>query len=185
MLYMTENSGIAERLRQAMAVRGFSVTELGKSSGVDKSHVTRLLKGERGEGMRPPTRKKLAVALDVTAEWLFAGVGPNPFGAPDPSPQDTATSVMIAERIASNVKRYPSKAGAAVALRAMGVSEEAIEAMLTEENTGNEEVDPGRKHWIDQGLWWEAEIRRGKATIESDAFTEAAPMEGRKTKRSR
>lgn len=146
---MSENAEIAERLRQALAVRGMSQADLERASKLSKPHISRLLNAERGKAMRKETRERLARALDVPVAWLFAGVGDPPFGeaiphSSAPVARAETTDAMIAARIADSVERYPSKAGAAAALRAMGVSEGAIDAMLTEEHSGSD-GDPGRK----------------------------------------
>lgn len=180
---MSESNEIGERLRRAMVARGLDQATLAAASGVDKSHISRLLKGDRGEGMRKGTRQKLADALKVTDAWLFAGVGPSPLGdTASPSPSATVTTEqMVADLIADSISRYPSKVAASAALRGV-VSQQAIDAMMTEEHKGST-GDPGSDFWFQRGVWWEHKIRAGKTEVESGSLDEPPPMEPRARKK--
>lgn len=171
MQFVTEISEeIAARLRRALLARGLSQTELAEKAGIDKGHLSKLLKGERGESTRKETREKLAGALDVDAQWLFAGYGPDPFGGGGSGQY---------EAVKPNDDRYPSKRAAAAALQGV-VAQQAIEAMMSEEHSGSD-GDPGADFWFDRGLWWDRKRRDAMGPPVSD-LEDPPPLAGRPKK---
>ena len=72
-LYASEDggAGFAKRLRELRRAKGFSQTDLGKLVGLHYTHIGRY---ERGTAKPSGTAlKRLADALDVSADYLFEG----------------------------------------------------------------------------------------------------------------
>lgn len=68
---MSENKtkGIGDRLDEAMKDK-FTQSSLARASGVPQATISRILKGGGKKGPETETVKKLAVACEVTFEWL-------------------------------------------------------------------------------------------------------------------
>jgi transcriptional regulator with XRE-family HTH domain len=79
-------STLAERLAWLLAHRGFrSRRALARATGLSASHISLLMKGERGLGLE--TAQAIASAADVDLVWLMTGAG-GPGGAPRAEPCD-------------------------------------------------------------------------------------------------
>ena len=63
------------RLVSSMAERGISGADLARRTGLTEPYISQLRKGHRGNPTGD-TVAKLADALDVSTDWLLAGVGP-------------------------------------------------------------------------------------------------------------
>lgn len=61
---------ISERLAEAMRLRGFGVTELADKADMNHSRVSDIL-SKKTKNPRIETMAKLAIALDVSVEWLY------------------------------------------------------------------------------------------------------------------
>lgn len=70
-------TGIAERLSQARGARGLSRRALSLRAGLAQAVVGQI---ERGDVTSPAleTVSKLAVALEVSLDWLVTGAGEGP-----------------------------------------------------------------------------------------------------------
>lgn len=66
---LTHAQCITERLARMREVRGFSVVELARRAGMDKSHLGKVLRGERG--LRADELVCLCYALGVSMEQLI------------------------------------------------------------------------------------------------------------------
>lgn len=83
---------LKERLAYAMQTTGkTSQTDLGKSSGVPQSAISKIL---RGASETSRHAGKLAAALGVSADWLINGNG-SIFGSADEKPQRIDVSKMV------------------------------------------------------------------------------------------
>jgi len=71
-----------DRLHRAMLTRKVNATQLASDSGLNKSHVHRLLRSadERPKRMKTDTIIALSRALDVDGWWLQTGEGEPPHG---------------------------------------------------------------------------------------------------------
>ncbi len=81
-------------------------------------------------------------------------------------------------------QRYPTRAPAAAIMRGL-VSDEAIEAMLTEEHWGTIS-DPGIDFWVERARFWEArrrEIQLQFGPVQTPELDSPPPMEPRPRKR--
>lgn len=75
---------IAMRLDQAMKAAGIrSQSALARASGVPQPTINRILKGVGKKGPEAHTLKQLAIACNVSFQWLHEGVGPMVRGEPD------------------------------------------------------------------------------------------------------
>lgn len=71
-----------DRLQEALNMRGITAADLAKLSGIQKSSLSRYLKGHnipRGSAIT-----KIAEALDVTPSWLLGYNGPIPVATKPP-----------------------------------------------------------------------------------------------------
>lgn len=67
---------LADRLRQALALRSMSGLELGRRAGLKSTgHVSQMLTGHAGKRPSGETLDRLARALDVPVGWLARGEG--------------------------------------------------------------------------------------------------------------
>ena len=72
-----------ERLRWWRRARGLTQEDLAEASGVTRSHLARIERGEVGEP-RPDTLRRLAEALGVEVlDLLYGELSVDIFGAPD------------------------------------------------------------------------------------------------------
>lgn len=81
-------------------------------------------------------------------------------------------------------QRYPTRAPAAAIMRGL-VSDEAIEAMLTEEHWGTTS-DPGLDFWVERAQFWEArraELESKLRPVATPDLDAPPPMEPRPRKR--
>lgn len=69
---------ISQRIRQAVAARGRSLTWLATALGVSKQSLNSMLESKWARGSRLPD---LAKALEVDVEWLTTGTNPPVFAA--------------------------------------------------------------------------------------------------------
>ena len=66
---VTHAQFIVERVKRLREVRGFSVVELARRAGMDKSHLGKVLRGERG--LRADELVCLSYALGTTLEQFL------------------------------------------------------------------------------------------------------------------
>lgn len=87
-----ENALFIARFRDAMALRGYTQTELSARSGVTQVQISNYLKGK----VLPKVNslKALAKALDVSEAWL-SGENVPMFKKPDELPDDQAIRVAL------------------------------------------------------------------------------------------
>jgi len=78
-----EDYGLAGRLRQARQHKGWSQVELSKRSKVHHMAISRLERGEK-QDVTGATLRKLALALEVTSDWLL-GLGVEDLGELQPT----------------------------------------------------------------------------------------------------
>lgn len=71
---------IQERLRSLYAMTEADVTQVGRWAGLSYSHMSKLIRGERGLRPGPETIERVAAVFGVSPGWLAFGEGP----APDP-----------------------------------------------------------------------------------------------------
>ena len=68
---------MAERLKNALTLRGMTPTALIRETGISKAGVYFLLDGTTKAGkVRADTITKLCTALEVNRDWLMTGKGP-------------------------------------------------------------------------------------------------------------
>jgi transcriptional regulator with XRE-family HTH domain len=68
-------STVSTRLDEAMTKAGFSQSGLARASGVPQPTINRILKGPNKRGPESETLRKLAVACNVSFDWLNEGIG--------------------------------------------------------------------------------------------------------------
>lgn len=71
---------LPKRLAEAMERDDINATQLSERADVSKQVITRLLNGERRDGVRGASIIKLANALGVRVGWLLAGEKPENAG---------------------------------------------------------------------------------------------------------
>lgn len=127
-------SSLGERMRWAIDRTRTGVNELGESSGTSGGAVSKLLaRADRVAG-RAETLEKLAQALDVSVSWLAFGLG-QPLDENELTPRERAAALC----------------------REHGVSEAAIQSVLSEVVIGGESISTIA--WIDRMRLREAELR--------------------------
>lgn len=112
-------------------MRGLSLNRLGELAGIPSSNMSRFAGIKRATSGRPETLEAMAAAWGVSYAWLAHG-----HGQPDPTP-------MVDGRI----DRFPNQARAVEIVRDGGMSEEVIQAVLSEDQP-HIERDPTVLWWI-------------------------------------
>lgn len=67
---MDETKILRDTIRELARKRGYSINRLADFSGVDRGHMSRLLRGEKSPTLS--TLQKIAGAVDLTLFELFA-----------------------------------------------------------------------------------------------------------------
>ena len=73
-----ELQGLQKRLTDRIEELGISQRQLARDAGLARPVVSRLCGGERVDGVTAETVIRLAVALDMTLDWLLRGIAPEP-----------------------------------------------------------------------------------------------------------
>ncbi len=119
--YATRVKTVAERLAWILEQRGFrSRRALARATGLSPSHISLLMKGERGLGLE--TAQAIANAADVDLVWLMTGAG-GAEGQPKAEP--------CAEPVADPLPRRDQ----ALALLKGSIDPQVHEALLKERTT--------------------------------------------------
>lgn len=154
-------STLGERVEFALKRSGLAHNVFARAAGLETATLSRV-KADQSIGgkheRQGSTLEPIARVAKVSLRWLTSGDG-------DP---DDAPALVTAP-----ATRYPSKVPAAAAMRGI-VSEEAIEAMLSEEHAGTT-TDPGPGFWMDRAVWWDDE-RKKRAAREPHPIDEPPPM---------
>ncbi len=66
---------IAERLRQALAVKHKKQSELAESTGFSRVYVNQLVRGKKEFYSNDTHLRKIAIALEINPGWLIRGTG--------------------------------------------------------------------------------------------------------------
>jgi hypothetical protein len=84
---------IAQRLRQAIAVRGYGVNEVDRLAGFKNQGPTSKIQSGRTKSPTPEVVDAIARALNITPGWLTYGTGSmdDPYPGNSPSPVTLAT----------------------------------------------------------------------------------------------
>jgi transcriptional regulator with XRE-family HTH domain len=69
-----DSSGMAKRLRELMAAKGYNQQQLENAIGASKGYLSRLINEKRGQKISPEYLTSLASVLDVTPNYLRWGV---------------------------------------------------------------------------------------------------------------
>jgi transcriptional regulator with XRE-family HTH domain len=70
-----ENSTLGQRIVHICALRGISLSELGRRAGMESGPMSRLAHKDETMGGSPEVLVKLADASEVSLEWLICGRG--------------------------------------------------------------------------------------------------------------
>lgn len=99
-----------KRLEKARVARGMQKKDMADASGVDAGTVGRWINGEGWETAAGARFAKLAIALDVSLDWLLLGDEPMDRGARDASLAVLFEDSERGDRVALYLERRLAKA---------------------------------------------------------------------------
>jgi transcriptional regulator with XRE-family HTH domain len=98
----------AERLKRAIDMKEMTGYALAKAADLDTSYISRLLRAERPPNLSYETARAVALALDVSTDWLMVGegVGPAESRAKVAGPRAEAISIARAGGVDAEILEH-------------------------------------------------------------------------------